>query len=106
MTNDWAASSIGKVMQMRFSGGMSEQLGRTAGSGGLSQNAGGQQHVDFLIQPQEFTMLRPGGEESDLRVDGIIFQGGRRWLIPAGDKNKVQNFIRHSFPQVYEGHSH
>jgi type IV secretory pathway TraG/TraD family ATPase VirD4 len=99
MTNNWAADSIGKTTQIRYTGGMSEQLGHSGPGAGLQQSAGGQQHVDFLVQPHEFTMLRTGGEESDMQVDSIIFQGGRRWLAPTKAERKVQNFIRHSFPQ-------
>jgi hypothetical protein len=84
---------------------MSEQLGKSGTAGGVSQSAGGNQAVDFLIQPQEFTLLRTGGEENEMQVDGIIFQGGRRWIVPdraAG--TKPQNHIRQVFSQVYEGH--
>jgi hypothetical protein len=86
---------------MRYSGGMSEQLARGPNTSGLNQNASGSQVVDFLVQSQEFTMLRTGGEACDLQVDGIIFQGGRPWVVPTKEGTKVQNFIRHVFPQVY-----
>jgi len=102
-TNNWAADSIGRTRQMQYYGGMSETVAR---QGGLNQSAGGSQVVEYLVQPQEFTMLRTGGEESEMKVDGIIFQGGRRWIVPAKETKKVQNFIRHVFPQVYEGHPH
>ena len=100
-TNNWAADSIGKTRQMRYSGGMSEQLARGPNTSGLNQSASGSQVVDFLVQSQEFTMLRTGGEECDRQVDGIVFQGGRRWVVPTKDGTKVQNFIRHVFQQVY-----
>jgi hypothetical protein len=103
-TNNWAADSIGRSRQTHYSGGMSEQLGKSAAAGGVSQSAGGSQSVDYVVQPQEFTMLRTGGEESRMEVDGIIFQGGRRWIVPAKTGTKVQNHIRHVFPQVYERH--
>jgi hypothetical protein len=100
-TNNWAADSIGRTRQMQYYGGMSETVARQTG---LNQSAGGSQVVEYLVQPQEFTMLRTGGEECDMQVDGIIFQGGRRWIVPAKETKKVQNFIRHVFPQVYERH--
>ena len=100
-TNNWAADSIGKTQQMRFSSGMSEQLARGQGGGGLNQSATGSQTIEFLVQAQEFTMLRTGGAECDMQVDCIIFQGGRRWVVPVNDSKKVQNFIRHAFPQLY-----
>ena len=100
-TNNWAADSIGRTRQMNYYGGMSEGLARSGG-GALNQNAGGSQVVEYLIQPQEFTMLRTGGEECDLLVDAILFQGGRRWVVRGKESRKVQNFIRHAFPQVYQ----
>lgn len=100
-TNNWAADSIGKTRQMRFSGSTSEQLAKGQGGAGLNQTAGGSEIIEYLIQPQEFTLLRTGGEECDLQVDCIVFQGGRRWLIPTKDKPRTQNFIRHSFAQVH-----
>jgi hypothetical protein len=102
-TNNWAADSIGRTRQMQYYGGMSETVARQSG---LNQSAGGSQVVEYVVQPQEFTMLRTGGEECEMKVDGIIFQGGRRWILPVKDTKKVQNFIRHVFPQVYEGHPH
>lgn len=103
-TNNWAAESIGRTRQTHYSGGMSEQLGKPTAAGGLSQSAGGNQSVDYLVQPQEFTLLRTGGEECEMQVDGIVFQGGRRWMVPDNSAAKVQNHIRHVFPQVYERH--
>jgi len=102
-TNNWAADSIGRTRQTHYSGGVSEQLGKSAAAGGVSQSAGGSQTVDFLVHPQEFTLLRTGGEENKMQVDGIIFQGGRRWIVPDKTGTKVQNHIRYVFPQVYEG---
>ena len=102
VTNNWAADSIGKSRQIQFYGGLSEGQAR-AGPPGLSQNAGGSLIFEYLVQPQEFTMLRTGGPESELQVDAIIFQGGRRWRVPSRDKVTTQNFIRHIFPQRYEG---
>lgn len=105
MTNNWAADSIGKARQSYYTGGMSEQLGRAASASGVSQSAGEHQAVDFVVRPQEFTLLRTGTEENDLQVDGIIFQGGRRWIVPDGKTGtRVQNHIRHVFSQAYEGH--
>ena len=104
-TNNWAADSIGRARQTHYTGGMSEQLGKSAAAGGVSQSSGGHQSVDFVVQPQEFTMLRTGGDENKMLVDGIIFQGGRRWVLNAEPPEKVQNYIRQVFPQVYERHA-
>lgn len=100
-TNNWAADSIGRTRQMQYYGGLSESVARTSGPGS-NQSAGGSQVFEYLIQPQEFTMLKTGGPECEMQVDGIVFQGGRRWLVPGKDKPKTQNFIRHTFPQDYE----
>jgi hypothetical protein len=96
-TNNWAADSIGRTRQIRLSAGLSEGVARS----GSTQNAGATQSVEFLVQPQEFTMLRTGGADFDLQVDSIIFQAGRRWIVPTKDKNETRNFIRHVFPQAY-----
>ena len=103
-TNNWAADSIGRARQTHYTGGMSEQLGKTASAGGLSQSAGGHQSVDFTVQPQEFTMLRTGGEENKMQVDAIIFQGGRRWVLDEKPPKKVQNYLHQVFPQIHERH--
>lgn len=101
-TNNWAADSIGRTRQMQFYGGMSEGLARGLGQGGGSnQSAGGSQVVEYLVQPQEFTMLRTGGAEAEMMVDTIIFQGGRRWTSVGNGKARTQNHLRHSFPQIY-----
>ncbi len=100
-TNNWAADSIGRTRQMQYYGGTSETLARASGpAGGSNQSAGVSQVVEYLVQPQEFTMLRTGGEECALKVDSIIFQGGRRWVVPSKDKPKMQNHIRHVFTQI------
>ena len=96
-TNNWAADSIGKTHQIRLSSGLSEGVARA----GSTQNAGASQSIEFLVQPQAFTMLRTGGPDFEMQVDGIIFQAGRRWNVPGREKNDPGNFIRHVFPQVY-----
>lgn len=99
-TNNWAADSIGKTRQAQFYGGMSEALAK--GIEGANQSAGGSMVIDYVVQPQEFTMLRTGGVESEFLVDAIIFQGGRRWLGKRKGKPEGMNHIRHVFPQIYK----
>ena len=96
-TNNWAADSIGKTLQIRLSAGLSEGIARA----GSTQNAGASHMIEFLVQPQEFTMLRTGGPDFEMQVDGIIFQAGRRWTVPGRDKTDTRSFIRHVFPQNY-----
>ena len=100
-TNNWAADSIGRTRQIQYYGGLSEGVAGKGGAAGTNQSAGGSQVFEYLVQPQEFTMLRSGGKEYDLKVEAVIFQGGRRWMIPAASKTIARNFIRHTFPQVY-----
>ena len=100
-TNNWAADSIGRTRQIQFYGGLSESTAVKGGGAGINQSAGGSQVFEYLVQPQEFTMLQSGGPEYDLQVEGIIFQGGRRWLTRSGAKDVTRNFIRHQFQQVY-----
>lgn len=97
-TNNWAADSIGKTRQAQFYGGLSEALAK---GGGINQSAGGSMVVEYVVQPQEFTMLRTGGPESDFLVDCIIFQGGRRWLGIRKSEPIAQNYIRPQFTQKY-----
>ena len=95
-TNNWAADSIGKTRQATFYGGLSEALAK---GGSANQSAGGSMVVEYVVQPQEFTMLRTGGQESDFLVDSIIFQGGRRWLGTRKGEPVAQNYIRPQFRQ-------
>lgn len=101
-TNNWAADSIGRTRQMQYYGGMSESAARGFGqTGGNNQSAGGSQTVEYLVQPQEFTMLRTGGEECNRMVDAILFQGGRRWVVAGKDgQSRTQNHLRHVFYQA------
>ncbi|HEV2693394.1 MAG TPA: TraM recognition domain-containing protein [Verrucomicrobiae bacterium] len=101
-TNNWGADSIGKTKQLQTSGGISEGLRNLNGAANLSQNAGGSMVFQFLIQPQEFTVLKTGGPDANLQVEAIIFQGGRNWVIRDGGTDRDQNYIRHKFPQKYE----
>lgn len=98
-TNNWAADSIGKTRQAQFYGGLSEAL---AQGGSANQSAGGSMVVDYVIQPQEFTMLQTGGPECDFAVGSVLFQGGRRWVGSRKGQDVVQNYIRPEFQQRYE----
>lgn len=91
---------------MRYSGSLTEQHARGQASAGLNQSAGGSQVIEYLVQPQEFTMLRTGGEECEMKVDGIIFQGGRRWVVPPKELRQCRilsgTFSRRSIPTRHE----
>lgn len=94
-TNNWAAESIGRIKQLQIQSGMTQgEQNRSA-----SQNAGGSLAFEYSIQPQEFTELRTGNIENGGIVDGIVFQGGRRWLADDGKQTVPRNYIRHGFSQ-------
>lgn len=100
-TNNWAADSIGRTRQLQLYGGLSEGVTGRGQPGNMNQNAGGSMVFEYLVQPQEFTMLRTGGPECGFEVDSIIFQGGRRWVTADGPKPVTANYVRHSFSQKY-----
>jgi type IV secretory pathway TraG/TraD family ATPase VirD4 len=100
-TNNWASESIGRARQVQVSGGLSEGAGPNGQASRMNQSAGGNLVFEYLVQPQQFTTLKTGGHECGLEVEAIIFQGGRRWLGDHKGKQVTQNYIRHSFPQVY-----
>lgn len=102
-TNNWASDSVGKTKQLRFSGNLTES--QSAKNASAQNSAGGSQVFDYLIQPQEFTVLRTGGIENETLVDAVVFQGGRRWL-PGGKGSKPQNYIRPVFSQNYKSAAH
>jgi hypothetical protein len=95
-TNNWAADSIGRARQVQHSAGLSDMAAKPSGS---SQNAGGTMVFEFVVQPQEFTMLKTGGTDNEEIVDAVIFQGGRRWVAVENGKSITRNFLRHGFHQ-------
>lgn len=85
VTNEWAASLIGRTRQF-FANGSSSQsaedrassifgmdwLGRTG-----STSAGFSESYEYEVQPSAFTQLRTGGPANRWNVDAIVFQNGR-----------------------------
>ncbi len=79
VTNEWAASLIGKSRQFLTNSSSSYQdgdwLSELTGMSGNSQTTSGvSEHIDYEVQPRRFTTLRRYRP-----VEGIIFQGGRRF---------------------------
>ncbi|MEM7146337.1 MAG: TraM recognition domain-containing protein [Verrucomicrobiota bacterium] len=93
-TNQWAADSISRTHQAQLYGGKSEGFAMS-GASGSNINAGASMVMQHSVPPYEFTLLRTGGPDYDSKVDAVIFQAGRSWLVDGQSKN----FIRHCFDQ-------
>lgn len=85
VTNEWAASLIGRTRQLLASGnssyGPDDLASMLIGLPGLrscgSASSGFSEAFEYEVQPQEFTRLRTGGPENDWCVEGVVFQNGR-----------------------------
>jgi hypothetical protein len=92
VTNHYAAELFAKSWQFRGSAGTSTSEA-DSGPSRVSRNAGGSDSLEYEVLPQEFTMLRKGGTEHHGLVDGIVFQGGRRFRATG------KNYLRVTFRQ-------
>jgi len=72
-TNNWAAEAIGRKLQYRLSSSTTE------GHQSSSRTESEQQVIDLELQAREFTTLWKGGTQHHNFVQGIVFQGGRKW---------------------------
>lgn len=91
ITNEWAASVIGRRWQFRGNVNVAHDNNGTPfleGDHKRNYSAGGSQMMEYEILPTEFTTLRKGGPDNDLTVDGIVFQGGR--VFEATGKNYIE----------------
>lgn len=79
-TNRLAAELIGRRLQTlrNFGTGASLSLGGQA-SMGTSSSRGRSEHMDYDVQPMEFSALRKGGPENGHAADALVFQNGRAW---------------------------
>ncbi|MCE9592334.1 MAG: TraM recognition domain-containing protein [Planctomycetes bacterium] len=82
VTNEWAASIIGKKRQFFMNANHGHQSEDWLDSAmGLSHsrnvNAGVSEQMDYEVQPSAFHRLRTGGPANDRLVDAIVFQNGR-----------------------------
>ncbi|MBL8827917.1 MAG: type IV secretory system conjugative DNA transfer family protein [Planctomycetaceae bacterium] len=83
VTNEWAATMIGRSRQYFVNANNSYQadawpqnwFGNAAGQ----TSAGVNEVMEFEVQPRRFTTLRKGGFAFQGLVDAIVFQGGRRY---------------------------
>ncbi|PHN04383.1 type IV secretory system conjugative DNA transfer family protein [Flavilitoribacter nigricans] len=83
VTNEWAARTIGNA----FKNVRSINVGKNENT-----SAGISQQLLHLVEPREFTMLKSGGFENDLKVEGVITVAGKTW------SNNL-NFYRTFFDQ-------
>jgi hypothetical protein len=84
VTNEWAASLIGRSRQFLTNGTSctppDNEGGGFWGMGpSAHMTAGVSEHIDYEVQPREFTTLRRGGRANRGQIDSIVFQGGRRF---------------------------
>jgi hypothetical protein len=103
VTNEWAASLIGRSRQFMSNGNSTRSsdggwpfaLGIEALTDPGSTSAGFSEVFEFDVQPARFTQLRTGGPANAWAVDGLLFQNGRRfsasgktWLSVSFDQRK------------------
>ncbi|MEZ6064111.1 MAG: hypothetical protein R3B90_00030 [Planctomycetaceae bacterium] len=102
VTNEWAASIIGRSRQFFMNMSSSFQPGALSallpGYYQDSQSSSGMsEQMEFEVQPRRFTTLRSGGPENRFLVDAIFYQGGRvfeetgkTWLPVTFDQREGQ----------------
>ncbi len=83
VTNDWAASLIGRCRQFLTNSNSTQQSADWFNNCGMQQgpttSAGVSETIEFEVQPRRFTTLRRGGRANRKQVDGIIFAGGKQF---------------------------
>jgi hypothetical protein len=89
-TNGWASALLGErfVKVTSTSTGHSDQQSELGGDSGGS-NRGVSRHDErrWYVEPATFATLRKGGPANDLRVDCIVYAGGK--LFPGEKEEKV-----------------
>lgn len=86
VTNEWAAATIGKTFRSNTSTNTS--LESVNGSTTLSESLYNQ------IEPQQFTILKGGGEENNFNVEAIVTVAGKQW---SNGKNFIQTIFNQNF---------
>jgi hypothetical protein len=84
VTNEWAATLIGRSRQFFVNASNSQQpsdwLSMACGwRSAQSASAGISEVYEYEVPPRRFTSLRKGGAPNGGLVDAIAFQGGRRF---------------------------
>ena len=93
VTNEWASKAVASDWVWRTSTSTNNQPKQDGRGHVPAVNASSQQSFDPQVPPIRFTQLRKGGPASGFLVDGIVFQGGRRWW------GTGKNWIEVSFQQ-------
>ena len=86
VTNSWAAETIGKTFRLNHSTNTS--LDSMTGSTNMSES------LNFQIEPQQFTIMKGGGEENNFLVEAVITVAGKQW-------SNGKNFITTTFDQNF-----
>lgn len=87
VTNEWAASLVGRSRQFMASGNSSRSAEDVSAMPGLdwlreptSTSAGFSEAFEYEVQPSAFTRLRTGGLANRGLIDAIVFQNGRAFV--------------------------
>ncbi len=86
VTNNWAADTIGKTFRVQHSTNTSME--NINGSTTMSES------LNYQIEPQQFTILKSGGEENNCEVEAIVTVAGKEW-------SNNRNFIMTKFDQNF-----
>jgi hypothetical protein len=86
VTNNWAADTIGKTFRLHHSTNTSME--NVNGSTTLGES------LNYQIEPQQFTILKGGGEEYNCKVEAIVTVAGKQW-------SDGKNFIMTTFDQNF-----
>ncbi len=81
-TNKYAADLIGT--EVKWQANESMQI-----TDKMSLSEGQSEHRDYIIQPENFTMMRTGGTLNNLIVDGRIHRQGLPWFSTGRNDRKI-----------------
>jgi hypothetical protein len=109
-TNQLAADLVGKRLQSlrNFGSGASLSLGGQP-SAGTSASRGRSEHMDYEIQPMEFSTLAKGGVENGCAPEALVFQNGRIWAGTGRTWQKLcfrQRPVRSDVPPPWPAQAH
>lgn len=82
VTNEWAATIIGRTRQFFVNASQSQTDDWTNmlfGQSETQRSSGVSEQMEFELPPRCFTTLRTGGPKNRWQVDTVMFQGGRQF---------------------------